>query len=72
MAKIELDPEVAAVVYDMVAAMTRPTTDEEMMFGIRQAYFLKPILEQAFLNVMIHLDDVERAEVPLLRPGSRS
>lgn len=72
MAKIELEPEIAAVVYDLVEAMTRPTSDEEMMFGIRQAYFLKPILEQSFLNAGVNLDDQERAEVPLLRPGSRS
>jgi hypothetical protein len=68
MAKIELDPEIAAVVYDMVEAQTRPTSGDEMMFGIRQAYFLKPILEQAFAKADVLLDDVERPEIPKLNP----
>ena len=67
---IHLPDNVVAVVLDLVEALNSPTDDDGFMLNLRRAAMLQPLLEQAFDEVGIDPDRIDRPDIPRLVPGS--
>ena len=66
--KIELTPETAVVLWDIVDSMFGAGDPERIAESLRCARFVRPKLAEAFLAAGITPDEIERPEIPLMKP----
>lgn len=63
--------ETVAVAYDLARSMAGPTSHEQMAYDLRRAYWLVDELTKTFEAAGVDPDEIERAEMPYIKPGSR-
>ena len=66
---IELDDATAALVYDICFQMDNNL--EDVLFVVRESAAALPLLEAAFAKAGVDVADVERPEIPRLKPGRK-
>lgn len=66
---IELDDATAALLHDICFQLDNNV--EDVIFIIREAVVALPKLEEAFAAAGVEIGDVERPEIPFLKPGRK-
>lgn len=66
---VELKPENARVALEICDMLEAPMEPGDVARVIRMAVYLRPILEDAFVQSGLDPDDVAMPTIPLIRPG---
>lgn len=69
--ELRLEAGTAAVMLDHADRLSGPVDPDQVMVIMREARFLAAAIRQAFEDQGIDPDEVERPEIPRLRPGSK-
>ncbi len=69
--ELRLDAGTAAVMLDHAERLSGPVDPDQVMVIMREARFLAAALREAFESQGVDPDEIERPEVPRLRPGSK-